>query len=116
MCGKWGLSLRLSSLVPWGLGDRMDRGNEGACVGHGAIPETVYSMVPWGTRGPGWTEGMRTHVLYMGLSLRLSSLVPWGLGNRMDRGNEDACVGHGAIPETVLSGLLGTTEQDGQRE
>ena len=52
----------------------------------------------------------------MGLSLRPSSLVPWGLGDRMDRGNEGACVGHGAIPETVLYGPLGTRGQDGQRE
>ena len=52
----------------------------------------------------------------MGLSLRLSSLVPWGLGDRMDRGNEGPCVEYGAIPETVLSGLLGTTGQDGQWE
>ena len=43
-------------------------------------------------------------------------MVPWGLGDQMDRGNEDACVVHGAIPETVLSGPLGTREQDGQRE
>ena len=83
-----GLSLRLSSLVPWGLGDRMDRGN----------------------------EGMRAHVWEMGLSLRLSSLVPWGLWDRMDRGNEGACVGHGAIPESVLYGPLGTRGQDGHRE
>ena len=67
MCGKWGLSLRLSSLVPWGLGDRMDRGNEG-------------------------------NVWDMGLSLRLSSLVPWGLGDRMDRGSEGSCVGNGGYP------------------
>ena len=59
---------------------------------------------------------MRPHEWENGLSLRLSSLVPWGLGDRMDTGNEDACLGHGAIPETVLCGLLGTTEQDGQRE
>ena len=59
---------------------------------------------------------MRAHVWEMGLSLGLSSLVPWGLGDRMDRGNEDACVGHGAIPETVLSGPLGARGQDGQRE
>ena len=52
----------------------------------------------------------------MGLSLRLSSLVPWGLGDRMDRGNEGACVGNGPIPETVHSGALGTKGQDGQRE
>ena len=43
-------------------------------------------------------------------------MVPWGLGEQMDRGNEDACVGHGAIPETVFSGPLWTREQDGQRE
>ena len=67
MCGKWGLSLRLSSLVSWGLGDRMDRGNEG-------------------------------NVWDMGLSLRLSSLVPWGLGDRMDRGSEGSCVGNGGYP------------------
>ena len=52
----------------------------------------------------------------MRLSLRLSSLVPWGLGDRKDRGNEGACVGHGAIPETVLSGPMGTRGQDGERE
>ena len=51
---------------------------------------------------------MRAHVWEMGLSLRLSSLVPWGLGHRMDRGNEGPRVGNGAIPETVLSGPLGT--------
>ena len=62
-------------MVPWGLGDRMDRGNEGACVGNGAIPETVLS-------GP--------------------------LGDRMDRGNEGAWVGHRAT--------LGTRGPDGQRE
>ena len=43
-------------------------------------------------------------------------MVPWGLGDRMDRGNEGPSVGHGAIPETVLSGPLGTRGQDGQRE
>ena len=59
---------------------------------------------------------MRAHVWEMGLSLRLFSLVPWGLGDRMDRGNEGACVGNGAIPETVLSGPLGTRGQDGQRK
>ena len=59
---------------------------------------------------------MRVHVWEMRLSLRLSSLVPWGLVDRMDRGNERACVGHGAIPEIVLSGPLGTRGQDGQRE
>ena len=48
----------------------------------------------------------------MGLSLRLSSLVPWGLGDRMDRGNE----GNGANPGTLLSGSLGNRGQDGQRE
>ena len=52
----------------------------------------------------------------MGLSLRPSSLVPWGLGDRMDRGNEGACVGHGAIPESVLYGALGIKGQDGQKE
>ena len=59
---------------------------------------------------------MRAHVWEMGLSLRLSSLVPWGLGDRMDRGNEGACVGHRATPETVLSGPLGTRGQDGLRK
>ena len=59
---------------------------------------------------------MRTHVWDMGLSLRLSSLVPWGLRDRMDRRNEGACVGNEAIPETVLSGPLGTRGQDGQRK
>ena len=59
---------------------------------------------------------MRAHVWEMGLSLRLSSLVPWGLGDRMDRGNEGACVGNEVIPETVLSGPLGTRRQDGQRK
>ena len=59
---------------------------------------------------------MRAHVWEMGLSLRLSSLVPWGLGDRMDRGNEDACVGHGAILVTVHSGPLGTRGQDEQRK
>ena len=58
---------------------------------------------------------MRAHVWEMGLSLRLS-LVPWGLGDRMDSGNEGPSVGHGAIPGTVLSGPLGTRGQDGQRE
>ena len=58
---------------------------------------------------------MRAHVWEMGLSLRLS-LVPWGLEDRMDRENEGPSVGHGAIPETVLSGPLGTRGQDGQRE
>ena len=52
----------------------------------------------------------------MGLSLRPSSLVPWGLGDRMDGGNEGPRVGNGAIPETLLSGSLGTMGQDGQRE
>ena len=59
---------------------------------------------------------MRAHVWEMGLSLRLSSLVPWGLEDRMDRGNEASCVENGAIPETVLSGPLGTRGQDGQRK
>ena len=59
---------------------------------------------------------MSAHVWEMGLSLRPSSLVPWGLGDRLDRGNEGACVGHGAIPGTVLYGPLGTKEQDGQKE
>ena len=59
---------------------------------------------------------MRAQVWDMGLSLRLSSLVPWGLGDRMDRGNEGPCVGHGAIPETVLYVPLGTRGQDRQRE
>ena len=52
----------------------------------------------------------------MGLSLGLSSLVPWGLGDRMDGGNEGPRVGNGAIPVTLLSGSLGTSGQDGQRE
>ena len=52
----------------------------------------------------------------MCVSLGMSSLVPWGLGDRMDRENEGPCVGHGAIPETVLSGSLGTKGQEGQRE
>ena len=43
-------------------------------------------------------------------------MVPWGLGDRMDRGNEGARVGNGAIPGTVLFGPLGTRGQDGQRE
>ena len=86
----------------------MDRGNEGACVGHGAIPESVL-YGPMGTSGP---DGQRE----MGLSLGISSLVPWGLGDRMDRGNEGPRVGNGAIPETVLSGPLGTRGQDGQDE
>ena len=34
----------------------------------------------------------------------------------MDRGNEGPFLGNGAIPETVLSGPLGTRGQDGQRE
>ena len=59
---------------------------------------------------------MSAHVWEMGLSLRPSYLVPWGLGDRLDRGNEGACLGHGAIPETVLYGSLGTRGQDGQRE
>ena len=59
---------------------------------------------------------MRAHVWEMGLTLGLSSLVPWGLGDRMDRGNEGPRVGNGAIPETLLSGSLGTRGQDGQRE
>ena len=52
----------------------------------------------------------------MGLYLRLSTLVPWGLRDRMDRRNEGACVGNEAIPETVLSGPLGTRRQVGQRK
>ena len=52
----------------------------------------------------------------MGLSQRLYSMAPWGLGDRMDTGNEGPCVGNGAIPETVLSRVLGTRGQDGQRE
>ena len=59
---------------------------------------------------------MRAHVWEMGLSLGLSSLVLWGLGDRMDRGNEGPRVGYGAIPETVLSGPLGTRGQDGHRK
>ena len=59
---------------------------------------------------------MRAHVWEMGLFLRPSSLVPWGLGDRMDRGNEGSCVENGTIPETVLSGPLGTRGQDGQRK
>ena len=59
---------------------------------------------------------MRAHVWEMGLYLRLSTLVPWGLGDRMDRGNEGPRVGNGAILETLLSGSLGTRRQDGQRE
>ena len=59
---------------------------------------------------------MRAHVWEMWLYLRLSSLVPWGLGDRMDTGNEGPCVGNGAIPETVLSRPLGTKEEDGQKE
>ena len=51
---------------------------------------------------------MRAHVWEMGLSLRLSSLVPWGLGDRMDRGSEGSCVGNRAT--------LGTRGPDGQRE
>ena len=52
----------------------------------------------------------------MGLSLRPYSLVPLGPGDRMDRGNEGACVGHGAIPESVLYGPMVTSGPDGQRE
>ena len=59
---------------------------------------------------------MRAHVWEMGLSLRPSSLVPLGPGDRMDRGNEGACVGHGAIPESVLYGPMVTSGPDGQRE
>ena len=59
---------------------------------------------------------MRAHVWEMRLSLRLSSLVLWGLGDRMDRGNEGPRVGNGAILEALLSGSLGTRGQDGQRE
>ena len=59
---------------------------------------------------------MRAHVWDMGLSQRLYSMFPWGQGDRIDRGNEGACVGHGAIPETVLYGPLGTRGTDGQRE
>ena len=59
---------------------------------------------------------MRAHVWDMGLSQSLYSMVPWGLGDRLDTGNEGACVGNGAIPETVLSGPLGTRGQDGQRK
>ena len=51
---------------------------------------------------------MRAHVWEIGL--------PWGIGDQTDRGNEGACVGNEAIPETVLSGPLGTRGQDGQRE
>ena len=58
---------------------------------------------------------MRAHVWDMGLSQRLYSMFPWGLGDRMDRGNEGPRVENGAIPET-LSGSLGTRGQDGQRE
>ena len=75
-------------MVPWGLGDKMDRGNEGPRLGNGAIPETLLSG-SLGTRGH---DGQR------------------------ERGNEGSCVGNGAIPETVLSGPLGTRGQDGQRE
>ena len=42
--------------------------------------------------------------------------LPWGLGEQTDRGNEGACVGNEAIPETVLSRPLATKEQDGQKE
>ena len=42
---EMGLSLRLSSLFPWGLGDRMDRGNEGPRVENGAIPETLSEIL-----------------------------------------------------------------------
>ena len=59
---------------------------------------------------------MRAYEWKMGLSLRLSSLVRWGLGDRMDGGNEGPRVGNGAIPVTLLSGSLGTSGQDGQRE
>ena len=59
---------------------------------------------------------MRAHEWEMGLSQSLYSMVPWGLGDQMDRGNEGPCVGNGAIPETVLSGPLGTRGQDGQRK
>ena len=59
---------------------------------------------------------MRAHVWDMGLTQSLYSMVPWGLGDQMDRGNEGPCVGNGAIPETVLSRPLGTKEQDGQKE
>ena len=52
----------------------------------------------------------------MGLYLRLSTLVPWGLRDRMDRVNEGPCVGNGSIPETVLSRPLETKGQDGQKE
>ena len=48
MCGKWGLSLRLSSLVPWGLGDRMDRGNEGAYVWDMGLSLRLYVSRPLG--------------------------------------------------------------------
>ena len=59
---------------------------------------------------------MRAHEWEMGLSQSLYSMVPWGLGDQMDRGNEGPCVGNGAIPGTLLSGSLGTRRQDGQRE
>ena len=45
-----GLSQRLYSMVPWVLADQMDSGNEGPCVGKGAIPQTVLPG-PLGTRG-----------------------------------------------------------------
>ena len=49
--------------------------------------------------------------------------VKWGFkywvvaeGDRMNRGNEGPCVGYGAIPGTVLSGVLGTKGQDRHRD
>ena len=51
---------------------------------------------------------MRAHVWEMGLSLTLSSLVPWRPGDRLDRGSEGSCVGNRAT--------LGTKGPDGQRE
>ena len=59
---------------------------------------------------------MRAQVWEMGLSLRLSSVVPWGLRDRMDRRNEGPRVGNGANLGTLLSGSLETRGQVGQRE